>query len=107
VTSNSFSERDFEQNSRHDNTIYGLSAFVGRYTQGNSIAQIKHTFIPNQKICLDRSYYRWTIQTDAPKDRTFVFGASEFTHSIDAEPLLHDEQKFSLANDLFFSPLSS
>jgi hypothetical protein len=71
-----------------------------------SIAQIKRSLIPNQKICLDRPYYRWTIQANAPKHGTIIFGASGFTQILRAEPLFLDEQKLPPSQRTPFFPPS-
>lgn len=71
-----------------------------------SIAQIKRSLIPNQKICLDRPYYRWTIQANAPKHGTIIFGASGFTQILRAEPLFLDEQKLPPSQRTSFFPPS-
>jgi hypothetical protein len=60
-----------------------------------SIEGITRAQVPDQKICLDRPYYRWVIATNLPRGGKIVFGASGFTQSLRAEPVLQDEQKLS------------
>ena len=60
-----------------------------------SIAQMTRSQIENQKICLDRPYYDWKIETNFPKEGRITFGASGFTQVLRAEPLLIDEQKLA------------
>jgi hypothetical protein len=60
-----------------------------------SIHQIERERITNQKICLDRPYYRWTIETNYPRPGTIAFGASGFTQTLRAEPITQDQQKLS------------
>ena len=60
-----------------------------------SISGITRSQIENQKICLDRPYYHWTIETNFPKEGSITFGGSGFTQVLRAEPILIDEQKLS------------
>ena len=60
-----------------------------------SISHITRSQIENQKICLDRPYYNWEIETNFPKEGHITFGASGFTQVLRTEPLLIDEQKLS------------
>ena len=60
-----------------------------------SISHITRSQIENQKICLDRPYYHWTLETNFPKEGTITFGASGFTQVLRAEPVLIDKQKLS------------
>ena len=60
-----------------------------------SISQITRSQIENQKICLDRPYYSWQITTNSPKEGIITFGASDFTQTLRAEPVLIHEQKLS------------
>ena len=39
-----------------------------------SISGITQSQTENQKICLDRPYYHWTIETIFPKESTITFG---------------------------------
>ena len=60
-----------------------------------SIDQIKRERITNQKICLDRPYYRWTIETNFPRPGSITFGADNFTQTLRADPVTQDEQKLA------------
>lgn len=62
-----------------------------------SIDGITREQIQNQKICLDRPYYRWRIALNWPQGGAIAFGASGFTQSLRAEPLLCDQPKLSPA----------
>lgn len=50
-----------------------------------------------QKICLDRSYYRWRIALNLPQGGEIAFGASSFTQTLRAEPVLTSEQRLVAA----------
>jgi hypothetical protein len=58
-----------------------------------SIDRITRERIPDQKICLDRPYYRWRIALNAPQGGLLTFGASGFTQALRAEPVLLDQQQ--------------
>ena len=60
-----------------------------------SIHQIARDRVEDQKICLDRPYYRWTIKTNWPKNSHIVFGASGFTMTLRSEPVLQDQQQLT------------
>jgi hypothetical protein len=60
-----------------------------------SIAGIARAPIEDQKICLDRPYYRWRIALNDPQGGEITFGASGFTQSLRAEPILCEEQRLS------------
>jgi hypothetical protein len=60
-----------------------------------SINSITRERIQDQKICLDRPYYRWRIELNWPQGGEITFGASGFTQVLRAEPVLLDEQKLS------------
>ena len=62
-----------------------------------SIHGITRERIKDQRICLDRPYYRWRIAFTWPKEATISFGASGFTQILRAQPLLQDEQRLSTA----------
>lgn len=62
-----------------------------------SIDAVTREPVENQKICLDRPYYRWRIALNWPRGGEIAFGASGFTQSLRAEPLLRDQQKLSSA----------
>ena len=60
--------------------------------------------VADQKICLDRPYYRWRIALILPTgDGEIAFGASGYTQTLRAEPVLTDRQSLpagSRANTL-------
>lgn len=60
-----------------------------------SIDGVTREPVADQKICLDRPYYRWRIALNWPQGGEIAFGASGFTQSLRAEPLLRDQQKLS------------
>ena len=51
--------------------------------------------IVDQKICLDRPYYRWRIAFNWPRGGEIRFAASDFTLALRAEPVLQDQQQLS------------
>ncbi len=57
-----------------------------------SIDKIERERIKNQKICLDRPYYRWRILLCDPPDGEISFGASGFTQQLRRAPILSDAQ---------------
>ena len=63
-----------------------------------SIGRITRERVEDQKIRLDRPYYRWRIELNWPQGGEIGFGASGFTQALRAEPVLRDEQKFSPAD---------
>ena len=60
-----------------------------------SIDRIERTPIPDQKIFLDRPYYRWIIRLNWPSSGEIRFGAVGFTLTLRAEPVLTDKQSLS------------
>ena len=60
------------------------------------IDRIDREPIQDQKIFLDRPYYKWTIRLNSPKQGEIVFGAVEFTQTLRAEPILTDKQSLAL-----------
>ena len=50
-----------------------------------------------QKVCLDRPYYRWRIALNLPRGGEIAFGASGFTQTPRAEPILTNEQSLTPA----------
>jgi hypothetical protein len=58
-----------------------------------SIAQVTRERVKDQKICLDRPYYRWRIELNDPQNGEIAFGASTFTQTLRAAPTLLDEQR--------------
>lgn len=61
-----------------------------------SIDHIARDAVQDQKICLDRPYYRWRIALNWPQGGLIQFGASGFTQVPRAAPLLCDEQRLSV-----------
>ena len=53
-----------------------------------SIDRISREPVRNQKVCLDRPYYRWRIDLNWPKGGVIAFAASGFTLALRAEPAL-------------------
>jgi hypothetical protein len=62
-----------------------------------SIDHISREHVQDQKIFLDRPYYKWTIHLNLPRQGEIVFGAVEFTQTLRAEPILTDKQSLSLS----------
>ncbi len=63
-----------------------------------SIDAITRQRIKDQKICLDRPYYRWRIAFNLPPGGEIGFGASGFSMELRADPVLTDEQRLSPAD---------
>jgi hypothetical protein len=57
-----------------------------------SIHEIARERVKDQKICLDRSYWRWTIRLNQPQGGVIVLGASGLRMALRAEPALCEEQ---------------
>lgn len=53
--------------------------------------------ISDQKVFLDRPYYRWSIRMNWPQNAEIVFGAVGFTQTLLAEPGLCNQQHLSRA----------
>ena len=62
-----------------------------------SIDAITRERLREQKICLDRPYYRWQIALNVPQGGRVAFGASGFTQVLRAEPVVQDQQQLSPA----------
>lgn len=62
-----------------------------------SVDALTRDRVEDQKICLDRPYYRWRIALNWPQGGEIAFGASGFTQTLRAQPLLQDQQKLSPA----------
>jgi hypothetical protein len=62
------------------------------------IDRITRAPVQDQKICLDRPYYRWQIAFNWPRGGLIAFGASGFTQTLRAAPALLDEQRLPPAN---------
>ncbi len=63
-----------------------------------SIGSISRQRVGGQKICLDRPYYRWRIDLSLPPGGVIAFGASGFTQTLRAEPVLLDAQRLPAAD---------
>jgi hypothetical protein len=57
-----------------------------------SIHAIERERVQEQKICFDRPYYSWRIPTNWPEGGEVSFGASGFTQTLRAEPVLTENQ---------------
>lgn len=62
-----------------------------------SIDRIERARVQDQKICLDRPFYRWAIEMNWPHGGRIAFGASGFTLTLLADPVLSDQQALSPA----------
>ena len=60
-----------------------------------AIDRLEREAVADQKICLDRPYWRWTMALNWPKDGRIAFGASGFTLCLRAPPILSDQQQLS------------
>lgn len=60
-----------------------------------SIDAITRRRISDQKIDLGRPYYRWRIALSLPRGGEILFGASGFTQTWRAEPVLLDQQRLA------------
>jgi hypothetical protein len=60
-----------------------------------AIDRLEREAVADQKICLDRPYYRWTIVLNWPTNGRIAFGASGFTLALRVPPILSDEQQLS------------
>jgi len=59
------------------------------------IHAITREVVQDQKVCLDRVYYKWTIRFNFPADGRIAFGASGFTQRLRAKPVLSNAQRLS------------
>ena len=57
-----------------------------------SIDHVERTPVRDQKIYLDRPYYRWRIVANAPRGGELAFGAVGFDLALRAEPVVIDTQ---------------
>jgi hypothetical protein len=76
----------------------GGSGFQVCVEGGKAIDDIAREQVKEQKICLDRPYYKWFIKFTLTynKDSFISFGASDFTLSLRKEPVLTNEQSLPL-----------
>jgi hypothetical protein len=61
-----------------------------------SIGQIVRELIKDQKVYLDRPYYRWRIVLNWPAGGEIAFGAVGFTQTLLADPIVSERQHLSL-----------
>ena len=57
-----------------------------------SIDRIERERLQDQKVYLDRPYYRWRVVLNWPAGGEITFGAAGFTQTLLAEPVLCDRQ---------------
>ncbi len=76
------------------NIDWGRSGFQGALHE-LSIDGIEREPIQDQKVYLDRPYYRWTIRLNWPGSGEIAFGAVGFTQTLRAEPVLMERQSLS------------
>ncbi len=60
-----------------------------------SIDRIEREAVREQKVYLDRPYYRWRILLNWPKSGEITFGAVGFTQTLRTEAVLTDQQSLS------------
>jgi hypothetical protein len=60
-----------------------------------SIDRIERAPVADQKVYLDRPYYRWQVRLNWPAGGEIAFGAVGFTQTLLAEPVLRDRQHLS------------
>jgi len=59
-----------------------------------TLDRIERQRVEEQRICLDRPYYHWTLRLNSPRPGGEIsFGASGFTQILRQEPVLCHEQK--------------
>lgn len=61
-----------------------------------SIDRIERERIREQKIYLDRPYYRWRVVLNAPRAGEIAFGAVGFTQTLRSEAVVSGKQSLSL-----------
>ena len=62
-----------------------------------SIGNVERHRLQDQKVYLDRPYYRWRIRLNWPDEGEIAFGAVGFTQTLRAEPVLTKTQCLSLS----------
>jgi hypothetical protein len=82
----------------HDTTDLRIALDWGDSGQRTALGEpqidaITRAQVPDQKICLDRPYYRWRIALNWPPGGEVGFGASGFTQTLRAAPVLLDQQR--------------
>jgi len=60
------------------------------------INRISRERIADQKVYLDRPYFRWLIELHPPVEGAIEFGAVGFTQTLLTEPILSERQSLSL-----------
>jgi hypothetical protein len=60
------------------------------------INRITREAVVNQKVHLDRPYYRWVVELHAPTNGSIEFGAVGFTQKLLAEAIVSERQHLSL-----------
>ena len=113
-------EADFDRLSWHDCHIWGFELRPGNPDDGDwssdlaldidwgrsalqvavhpaSIGHVEREQIRNQKVYLDRPYYRWRIRLNWPDGGEIAFGAVGFTQTLEAKPVLTETQCLSLS----------
>ncbi len=63
-----------------------------------SIQAITRERIRDQKVCLDRPYYRWRMALNLPAGGRIEFAASDFTQVLRAEPVERQQPRLSPAD---------
>jgi hypothetical protein len=63
--------------------------------QPASIGSLEREPHAQQRVYLDRPYFRWTIQLNWPAPSEIAFGAIGFTQTLRGAPVLRDEQCLS------------
>ena len=76
------------------NVDWGRSGFQSALHE-ISIDRIERVQINDQKVYLDRPYFRWTIRLNWPASGEVAFGAVGFTMTLLTEPVLIDRQSLS------------
>ena len=72
----------------------GMQVAVAEMT----LDRIARQLVEKQLICLDRPYYRWSLQLNSPRPGGAIsFGASGFTQILRQEPVVCDQQKLEPA----------
>jgi hypothetical protein len=59
-----------------------------------SIDRIERERVTDQRICLDRPYWRWSIGFNDPEGGLIALGASDIRLALRAEPVLCAEQRY-------------
>jgi len=79
------------------NIDWGDSGFQNCIEGGLPIMEITRERIQNQKVYLDRPYYKWLIKLQFPAQESFIsFGAAGFTQILRKEPILIESQSLTL-----------